>query len=387
MLDVAVREDVLGAVVTILPPDDSSLTNAAPRLNLFLYQVAPSAAWRNADLPTRRQDGSLAARPQLGLDLYYLLTAYGQSTDADPQVHRVLGSAMRTLHERPLLSRDEISGVVNASPPEILGTSNLADQVELVKVTPHSLSTEELSKIWSVFFQTPYRISVAYQASVVLIDGKESPTSALPVRERAIYVSPFRRPEILGVEPQMIEPAAGAKLTITGRNLRADAMVIRFGTREAAPDQPVRDDRLTVTLPEGVPAGINTVQVVHQREMGSPLTLRTSAESNTAAFMLRPRITTPPPITAAPGTTLTLNCEPAVGRAQSVALLVGEREIDIPARSATGPAETTSLDFPIPDDFPPGSYLLRLRVEGVESALQVDPDTGNNIGPLVEIES
>lgn len=383
-LDDAVNADIGGTTVSILTPDDPALTNSAPRLNLFLYQATPSGAWRNADIPTRRQDGSLATRPQLGIDLHYLLTAYGRSTESDPEVHRVLGSAVRTLHERPFLSRDAIRAVVNQ--PSLAG-SDLAEQVELVKVTPHSLTTEELSKIWSVFFQLPYRVSVAYQASVVLIEGKQSATSAPPVRDRNIYVFPFRQPAILKVDPQMVDSIAGATLSIQGRNLRADRMAIAFGTIETSPDQPVSDEQVTVTLPAGLRAGVNPVHVIHFREMGTPPTVRKSAESNIAAFILRPRITTPPPITVAPGNTLTLACDPAVERTQRVALLVGDQEIAIPARSATGPAETTSLDFPIPGDFPAGTYLLRLRVEGAESALETDPGTGSYIGPLVEITS
>jgi uncharacterized protein YfaS (alpha-2-macroglobulin family) len=46
-----------------------------------------------------------------------------------------------------------------------------------------------------------------------------------------------------------------------------------------------------------------------------------------------------------------------------------------------------SFDFPIPEDFPAGTYLIRLRVDGAESALQVDPDPQNlaYIGPLLEV--
>jgi hypothetical protein len=101
--------------------------------------------------------------------------------------------------------------------------------------------------------------------------------------------------------------------------------------------------------------------------------------------MLRPRISTPTPVTAARNTTLKLDCAPAVGRTQRVALLLGEHEIAIPARSAAGPPETSQLEFPIPAEFPTGQFLARLRVEGAESSLESDAGTGNYVGPLVEI--
>jgi hypothetical protein len=43
-------------------------------------------------------------------------------------------------------------------------------QIENVKLTPISLSLEELSNLWSVFFQVPYALSVAYEAAAVLIE-------------------------------------------------------------------------------------------------------------------------------------------------------------------------------------------------------------------------
>ena len=42
------------------------------------------------------------------------------------------------------------------------------------------MNLEELSKLWSVFFQTPYALSIAYQASVVLIEPDLEPIDAAP---------------------------------------------------------------------------------------------------------------------------------------------------------------------------------------------------------------
>jgi len=384
MLDDAVKVDVGAIEVTTLPPDDLSLKNDKARLNLYLYHVTPSAAWRNADLPTRRADGSQALKSQLGLNLHYLVTAYGKTAKDDPEVHRVLGSAIRVLHEQPVLTRDAIRARLAENS---LDASDLAEQIEMVKLTLQSLTIEELSKLWSVFFQTPYRISMAYEVSVVLIDGKEAPRPSLPVRDRNVYVLPFRRPVIREVDPQIIECTPGAKITLKGQNMSADDVSIRFGTIETVPDPPLNDDHLAVTLPTGLRAGVNTVQVIHRLDMGTPPTLHRGFESNVSAFILAPRIATPPPYSVKRGSTLTLDCDPPIGRAQRAALLVGEHEIEIPARSATGPATTMSFDFPIPEDFPAGTYLIRLRVDGAESALQVDPDPQNlaYIGPLLEV--
>src|SRR5215208_4441545 len=122
-LTAAVGADVPGAAVTTLRPDDS--TNGTPDtgVNVYLYQVTPNATWRNADLPTRREDGQLVQRPQVALDLQYLLSFYGNEVQLEPQ--RLLGSVVRTLHTRPVLTRQMIRGTV--SDVIFLTNSNLAE--------------------------------------------------------------------------------------------------------------------------------------------------------------------------------------------------------------------------------------------------------------------
>ena len=153
----------------------------------------PNPAYRNADLPTRRGDGQLAQRPQAALMLHYLFSFFGDDANLEPQ--RLLGAAMRQLHAQPLLTKQEIIQAI-ATPPydTILPASNLAEQVDLVRFTPLGLSLEELSKAWSVFFQSPYVLSVAYQASAVLIETDDAAQKALPVQSRNLYVVPFRQP-------------------------------------------------------------------------------------------------------------------------------------------------------------------------------------------------
>jgi hypothetical protein len=90
------------------------------------------------------------------------------------------------------------------------------------------------------------------------------------------------------------------------------------------------------------------------------------------------------------GGTLTLSVEPVVGRNQQVALLLGDLALPIPARSATGPETTPNLSFPIPADFPQDIFLMRLRVDGAESPLEIDPNPNSPTfnqytGPKLEI--
>ena len=151
--------DALGAGVTVssLAPDVVPIDGdrAVPRLNLFLYQVTPNAAWRNVDLPSCDAGGRRVSNPPLALDLHYLLTAYGIE---DLQAEVLLGYGMQLLHENPVLSRAAIRTALNPSPvngallPSVyqaLRSADLAEQVEMLKITPAPMNTEEMSRLWS----------------------------------------------------------------------------------------------------------------------------------------------------------------------------------------------------------------------------------------------
>ena len=65
--------------VTALPPDRIVTTpNEPSQLNLFMYQALVNTAWRNVGMPSHAASGERVTNPPLGLDLHYLLTAYGE---------------------------------------------------------------------------------------------------------------------------------------------------------------------------------------------------------------------------------------------------------------------------------------------------------------------
>ena len=159
------------ADVTTLPPNSPASSLPNPGANLFLYQVTPNATLRNMDLPTMRSSDKLVQRSRIILDLNYLISFYGDAAKFEPDL--MLGLVVRTLHERAILNQKLISQVIKALPAaDPLSKSNLADEPELVRITPVGLSLEELSKLWSVFFQTGYSLSVAYQVSPIQIESE-----------------------------------------------------------------------------------------------------------------------------------------------------------------------------------------------------------------------
>ena len=139
-------------------------------VNLYCYQVEPNAALRNQALPTRNKQGDFIDQPQTALNLNYLLTFYGKGMQQEPE--RLMGKTIAAIIKQPTLKPELIYQTIQAADPEsYLYDSNLANQKELVQLTPICLDLEELSKLWTVFFQVTHNLSIAYQAAVVLIDA------------------------------------------------------------------------------------------------------------------------------------------------------------------------------------------------------------------------
>ncbi|MGW2705645.1 DUF4255 domain-containing protein [Streptomyces sp. NPDC001340] len=180
------------------PPTD-------PTISVFLYQVTPDTSQRNNDLPTRAPDGRLVRRAAAALDLQYLITAYGDETELVGQ--RLIGSVVRTLHEIPVLPKDVIE--LAGEKPYLAG-SNLAEAAQRVRFTQSVMDIDETSKLWGMLYQTPYALSVVYQASLVFIDGRETPAPAKPVERPEVRVLPFGAPGAPvspGAEPKSDEPS------------------------------------------------------------------------------------------------------------------------------------------------------------------------------------
>ena len=269
LLETEIAHEGGGLRVTTLPPDKAQTFNPAADgggwINLFLYHTQINPAWRNTSSP-RQVKPNESGFPPLGLDLFYLVTAY-EKMDGDSSVlaHRLLGRAMLVLHDHPLLGADEVRAVV----PD----NDLADQIERVRITPHAMSLEDLSKLWMIF-QTGYRISAAYQVSLVLIDSRRSARTPLPVLTRgeddsgpkaqADLVPPF--PALLNVTLPDDQNSArvGDQVSLGGVHLDGDNVAVRFTTiRLTNPHvEPASgtEKEVKVTVPD-LPAGSYTIAI------------------------------------------------------------------------------------------------------------------------------
>lgn len=403
----------LGPVtVSALAPDriDVDEANFAPRLNLFMHQVLPNAAWRNRELPARAPTGERVSNAPLALDLHYIVTAYGV---ADFQAEILLGYAMHLLHERSVLDRAAIRRALDPSPLDVsmlppafqaLAASDLADQIEAVRITLVPMSTDEMSKLWSAT-QSHYRPSAAYQVSLVLIEGTRPAGSPLPVlsrgpvdvatgRDRGVVVQPDLLPPgptILSITPPNRQSAArvGDVVTLAGVRLEGSGVRARLRHRllaaplELVATVAVGGRSASFTLPAGAAAQTGLPAGLWQLSLAlTPPGELLERETNAVPLLVAPE-----PVILADGAlglaaidiqrlpgparvTVQLFSRARVRPEQSATLALGT----VTAQAARRTLATDPLVFEFPASLAAGLQWLRLRVDGVDSLL-VDKST------------
>ena len=369
-----------GVTVSALAPDIVQTAlggqNAGLQVNLFLHQVTHNAAYRNADLPSLDADGrSQLSNPPLALDLHYLLTAYA---GADTEAEALLGFGILMLFQTPILPRDQLRFALNHLPNSnplqaVLGASGLADQIEMIKITPSVLNKEEMAWLWTAL-KADYRPTYPFQVSVVLIQPPVTTFSSLPVLSRNIGAQGAGPPpQILSVQAANGQTAAapGDKVTVNGISLRGASLVAlaypRLGVQyKPFPPDTVTDTSIVFTLPDDatrLPAGVYNLAL--QFTVGTAVV----ASSNIVTMGIAPKIVLP--ITAVnnppDGTLVTVKCDPQLLPNQTVSLALGG--IAEPAVQFEAPTAAPTFQFPT---LAPGSYLARLQVDGVQSPVDVD---------------
>jgi hypothetical protein len=357
-------------LVTNVPLDQAhKLDKGKNQVNLFLYHVEHNGAWRNMDISARVKPGETGLTP-LALNLYYIITSYGEN-GSELIGHLLLGKAMSLLHDHALFGRTEIKNA--------FAVSGLHKQVERVRLTPQPISLDEVSKLWTGF-QTQYRLSAAYQVSVVLIESKRPAKTPLPVLKRGDDQGVISQPHLILPYPTLNalslpnnQPGArlGEVLTLSGHHLGGDSVEVRFMNPRLPHVIEVpalaggTDVALKVVLPNepaGWPAGFYSLAAVISR------TGKQDRTTNEIPLMLTPQIISisiaplSPPV--AGGYTATVICSPQVLPDQSAALLLGDRQF--PAEDH--PTKSDTLTFRM-TDVPDDEYYVRLRIDGVDSLL------------------
>lgn len=364
-------------VMTAYPGSEPLVSGGKPRVNIYLYHVAPNTSFHN-------NDGS-GRTDRVALDLYYLLSFYGNEDACESQ--RLLGLTVRALSANAVLSRGVIErtlrnvAAIRSSNKRFVAGSDLAKSVDLINVTPAPISLDEMTKIWSSFFQTKYALSVAYQCSVVFVESA-APATSRPVLVRNSEVVPVQQPvieNVLSVQGSEARITAGSDAVILGNDLLGQWTTVHVGNVEIRTFVDARPNRIRFTVPPGLRAGIQGIQVVHQFLAGTPPTPHPGFESPPVGMVLSPVLTRlTRSVHANPRVVLvTAHFSPAVGKNQRATLLLRPGNASAPPRvfaapsrdHASDPEETATLFFPVTDEIGPGRYTASLLVDGAESAL------------------
>lgn len=356
-----------------------------PAINVYCYLATPNHAWNLTDLPTRRANGSLVHRPVAALDLHYLISCVGKEPELEPQ--RLLGRVVVALAATSVLTRDVVTAAVDQysgdTETAFLGSSDLADEVELVKLSPATLSLEEMSKLWGVL-DTPYLLSLTYLATVVLIAADLTPTLALPVRTRSLIVAATGPPRIAAINADPVNAAigTGTTLVVRGTGLTGPGAALRVGPALIPPAAGATAQELRVIVDADVPAGVHAAQVVHRTPAGGGGVppAHVTATSNAVPLLVRPsvvvadiddedvKLTITPPLQAGQRLTIML------GRLEGGA--PGDRDavtlVQPPVPADDAPQTIVMIDR---DDVPDGRWLVRVQVDGVESLAEATGET------------
>ncbi len=412
--------------VTALAPDriDVSATGQS-QLNLFMYRVSPNLGWNNTELPSRNAQGQRLSNPPLALNLHYLLTAYGAS---ELHAEILLGYGMQLFHETPILDREAIrfsllpasAGSAGGLPNDLqaLASSNLANQSELIKITPEQINTEEISKLWAAF-QAKYRPTAAYIVTVVLIENELSTKASLPVAGedstgndgRKIHSFPYNQIIIENLLSRQ-DPTSpilknqkilsGYQVVVKGKNLYSNNVEVTLNDIPVQILDIIEYEEIIFTIPSNISAGIQALQIAHKTLIGSPPQLLRSAESNIEPFVLCPNIISASVLNPHVNNNLRsgniqIQVNPAIGEKQKVILFLNEYNpaagadqlraysFNAPLVSPLSPPVSSNI-ITIPfKDVRAGTYILRLRVDGAESPLGARDATGYYFEPNITI--
>lgn len=135
------------------PAEETIEPNMRPRVNLFLFRVTENPFGRNQ--PWQPAGTGALTYPPLTLNLFYVMTPFSEDKLDE---HRVMGEAMRVLHDNTVVRGALLKG-------------SLENTQEEIKVELAPLPLEDLTRIWNAL-NKPYRLSVAYEVRLITVDSQ-----------------------------------------------------------------------------------------------------------------------------------------------------------------------------------------------------------------------
>ncbi|MGE5287162.1 MAG: DUF4255 domain-containing protein [Micromonosporaceae bacterium] len=368
LVESQIKLSVSTATVTLLPPGDALPEDVG--VNLYLYRVVESPATRNQPWRGDRSHGP-SDQSALGLQLHYLLTPRGKASEASATngdvAHTMLGVAMVTLHQNPVLNDVHILGF----DADAVLSQHLRDSYEKVKVTLSAVGMEELSKIWATINQ-PYRLSVAYEVSLVeLVPDRKPPAGGASVTRVAVGVGQLARPQLT-----TLAPAAGALAQLVSGTITAGQVAISgsgLGAPGLDPVVLIGGRPATLLAPAAAPFTSVSATLPAELDAGPQADVRVMVQgqaSDSLPFMVSTWLATITPVQTA--------LDPAIP-ADATLALTGQGltapftvRFDGPGGPASSTGAVTSdgtASAPIPTDLANGAYQVRVVLGDTDSSL------------------
>jgi len=375
---------------------ESVRTDGGCQLSLYLFHVARDPSQANVPLNgVYQQDGGPPPHSYeapffpLGLDLYYLLTAYADKSYVYEQ--QAMSVAMTCLNENPIVTTTVA-----------LDGDNV---VEEFSVTLEVQSEDELSRLWQST-TAAMRLSAVYKVSPVFLTPQATRDRVAPLVERFVlaadavdlpldplgdvsgtalassYTDPDAKVWPYDLAPAVAEP--GDTIALHGAGLDQPTAARVYLLPPSGPkvevtawrtDSPISKTSARLELPSGTGAapGGTPDPGVYQLAVGSDESLGDTAThlSRLTPFSIAARVH--------PGGTALLTPAGGIFSLAGTGFLTGHTEVLLGTESLSeggGPPVAgtfaiggggTTIDFAAPASLASGRYAVRVRVNGIES--------------------
>ena len=154
-------------------PTEVPTTNT---LSIFLYQVAPNIHLRNLGYQPVKGDDHSQRFPPMALDLNYIFTPFAPTRETE---FIILEKIVGIFHDTGVLKGEVLQGDLASPPPE---EGEEAEPGNEIRVVHQPLTIDDLNKLWAIFPNRSFRLSVGYQLSPIYIPSTRTRAVTKPSR-------------------------------------------------------------------------------------------------------------------------------------------------------------------------------------------------------------
>ena len=317
--------------------------------------------------------------------------------ELEPQ--QLLGSTIKSLIDSPTVDSEIMESTLFQA--KFLYNSTLSEQTQQIKFAPAMTEANEIVRIWSAMFKSPYALSIIYQGKAVLIQGEKLGKSPLPIRERQLALS-STPPKIENITVEGGNKRAITKIStllIQGSQLDHNLIKVKIGEAILTP-QKVSEGEIKLTLleeAENLRPGTQNLQIIHyQFEQRNDDYITKAVSSNKIELVLRPKIVTIAILNLTENWQqqcsgqIQIDVDLLVEPNQQVYLILNEinnTESEDYIFKAQKRNELQQSLFFVIDGIKAASYLVRIKIDNADSLLEIDPITEEYCNPVIDLQS